>query len=195
MPRLSTKNYNRWWIYINNNGSVIVKKIGSSDSDKTYDVKIDKTNNCISCNCLGFIRHGRCKHIRFYKSFIESVLYPIDKIAEGLLTNFKSIKKKVKYTLLEKPEILEENKYHTLFGSVFTFFPETIGKETTIERAYRWLKANDKEITALILVDTEIKTEKQEKIMHEINLWEAKSFIAFTNPQSQLIPDDLGVEK
>lgn len=160
------------WGCIRINSDVEIKKISSTSDDSIYNVIIDKKNNYVSCNCPGFLSHGRCKHIRYYKEYIRDKLYPDEKIALGLIENFKTIKSKVKHVLLEKPELLEENQYSKIFGTVFAYFPDTIGKETTIERTYRWLKRHDQEVLKFVPIDTEIKSEKQEAVMHQIHNWD-----------------------
>ena len=167
---------------------MVVKRIESSEtSGLVYNVTIDKKNNYVSCNCKGFLNHGRCKHIRFYKDFIKIILYSSPIIAENLINNFKSVKEKVKYVLLEKQELLEERNYHKLFGTVIAYFPDIFNQETTIGRTFRWLKCNDPEIIPLVPIDTEVKSIKQEQVMHDIDQWEPNNVTSFAEKQTMLI--------
>ena len=101
------------------------------------------------------------------------------------------IREKVKEILLDYPEILEENNYELLWKQTITTFPEMNNKKTSIERVYRDLKRNDPDIEKLVPMDTEIKAEKQEEIMHSImnpGNWSGDNIVDFNNGQRSLLP-------
>lgn len=183
---------------IDTTGSVIIRTIDSTtDPNKRYTVTIDKIHNYVSCTCTGFLAHGRCKHIKFYFDLIEKTLYPNIK-PSSTIQNLKFVKNKVKQVLLKHPEILETNNYEILFFLTGKMFPEIQDKKTTIERMYRDLKKFDEDIIPLIPVDTQIKSEKEEQIMHQVMTdptWKPSTFKSISSDQSLLFNDGEGVEK
>ena len=168
-----------------------MKQIHSAETNKIYNVTIDKKHNHVSCTCLGYQNHRRCKHIKFYKDYIERVMYSSPSLIINMIKNFKYIKGKVKYVLLEKPELLEvepkKENYEELFETVGNYFPEIKDKKTTIERTFRWLKSNDPEIIPLVPIEMQIKSEKQEQVMHDIDQWESSNVTSFAEKQTMLI--------
>lgn len=104
-------------------------------------------------------------------------------------------REKIKNILLEHPQILEENNYEKLWEQTITEHPEMQNRKTSIERVYRDLKHNDQDIQKLIPIPIEIKTEKQEQIMHSImdpNNWKGDDVVDFSNGQRSLLPYEEG---
>ena len=46
----------------------------TSMPDKLYTITIDRDLKIVKCDCIGFAFWGRCKHVKFYKRLIQSLL-------------------------------------------------------------------------------------------------------------------------
>jgi len=49
--------------------------MSTSDFLKTYTIKVDDIENSVTCDCKSGRIRGYCKHIKFYKSLIKSLLH------------------------------------------------------------------------------------------------------------------------
>jgi len=45
-----------------------------------YDIIVETVTNFVGCNCIGFRTRGRCKHIRFYKKLIKSLMHETPRV-------------------------------------------------------------------------------------------------------------------
>jgi len=47
----------------------------TTEIDQWHTISIQTDIKKVSCDCRGFITHGRCKHIKFYKSLINALIH------------------------------------------------------------------------------------------------------------------------
>lgn len=158
-----------------------MKQIAStSQPDVIHNVTIDLKNNYVSCDCSGFICHGRCKHIRFYRETISKLLYSQD-LTPKIINSFKKCKEIVREAVDENPELHDYKKLVKALDWT-GYSPETI------TRCYRKLKEQDE-------IDepehTSIKREHAEHVMHDINRWDSGFRpIGIRNGQTALIEEN-----
>ena len=110
-----------------------------------------------------------------------------------MIKNFKTIKSKVRDVLKDYPEIIGQ-PYENIWKKIGQRYPELKAKKTTTERCYRKLKSDaqkglDEDIE--IPIDVELRTRKQEEIMHDIHHWDGMSS-DFDSNQKTLMD---GIEK
>jgi len=141
---------------------------------------MDIKNKHVHCTCESFHYNELknqpfCKHTKEYRELIYKTLYGSDiKIMQGMIRSFKTVKSKVRDVLKDYPELIGEN-YEHIFSKTIERYPELKGKKTTIERAYRKLVQDAKDGSKediMIPVDVELRTRKQESVMHDINHWD-----------------------
>jgi hypothetical protein len=51
-----------------------LKLCSTTDAKSSYTIEVNKYKKTVTCNCSGFQTHGFCKHIKFYRSLINSYL-------------------------------------------------------------------------------------------------------------------------
>ena len=64
---------------------MIIKKLlvaSTSDPGKIYTITIERNPDRVSCDCLGCVTHGYCKHMKIYYRVIQRLLHE----KPGLLT-------------------------------------------------------------------------------------------------------------
>lgn len=92
-----------------------------------------------------------------------------------MIANFKTIKSKVRDVMKDYPELIGK-PYDPIWKKIEERYPELKPHKTTTERCYRKIKADAKkgiEEDIDVPIDIELKTRKQEEIMHNINKWDA----------------------
>jgi len=160
-------------------------------SGVTYNLTINTTENKVTCTCTGFQSHGYCKHTRIYKQLINQKIYG-DRFKTHLKTSFKNCYNFIIELCTLYPETIGDyDQLDTISKSVLDGINHHY-KTETLHRAYRKAVENGEIIEP---THHQIRKEKSETVMHNINQWMPKKFLGFNNPQSQLIPTDTGVEK
>ena len=165
----------------------MIKYVDSRSQTKKHKLEWYISNKRVFCDCLAFGKHGRCGHIQFYNEFTFNLFYG-NGFTEKFINSFKNCKELLEKILSSNPELT--NDYGLLVEAIRKikkYSPETI------TRGYRLLK-RDPESTFYEPEEITIRREKAEHIMHDINQWDAKSFVSFNDNQSVLTPSE-GVEK
>ena len=140
---------------------ITTKTVSSCTSDDKYTVTINQEAKTVHCDCMGFIVHGRCKHILFYKDTVRELLYK--GYQEQVIDSFKNCRELI-LKLIEKNPLLMYS-YNEL---VYAVHKHRMYSTETITRAYRKLREEGEIIES---VDLEMRHNETEKVMHDINKW------------------------
>lgn len=154
-----------------------------------YNLTIDVDNNRVKCSCTGFQSHGYCKHIRMYKTLINKKIYG-DPFTQKVIQSFNNCYDFVVKLCEQFPECKGDyDELDDVSKAVLDALNKHYGTET-IHRTYR-LAVKNGEI--LEPIQHQIRKEKTETVMHDINKWSKNNFIGFKTNQTSIDGD--GIEK
>ena len=151
-----------------------------------YNLTIDTNSNKVTCTCIGFLTHGYCKHTRIYKPLISKKLYG-DPFIEHFIQSFNNCYDFVINLCDQYPECKGD---YDILDNISKQVLEGIGKHyctETIHRCYRKAVEN-REI--LEPINHQVRKEKTEQVMHDINRWSPTGFVDFKNGQTSLTNGD-----
>ena len=52
-----------------------IKVASSTDPSTVYTIRVERDPDRVSCDCVGCVTHGYCKHLKFYKHAIQRILH------------------------------------------------------------------------------------------------------------------------
>jgi len=153
-----------------------------------YTLTIDTTHNNVKCTCQGFQCHGYCKHTRMYRPLINQKLYG-DPFKQKVITSFNNCYDFIINLCEQYPETkgdynkLDQISKHVMEGLGIHYATETL------HRSYRKAVENGE---ILEPITAQIRKEKTERVMHDINRWSPTSFKNIDSNQTLLVDDGEG---
>ena len=154
-----------------------------------YKLTIDENDRSapVRCTCTGFTTNGYCKHIKFYKQLIAKKLYG-NEFIEKVIKSFKKCYDFVEELCIQYPEVVGD---YDRLDYISAMVLDAMGKHyttETIHRNYRLL-VNNSNGKIKETDQVQIRKEKTEEVMHNINKW-APSPSDFSFNQKILFGDE-----
>lgn len=185
----------------NENGIISLPVASKSRLGLIHTLTINKKTKHVHCSCESYHynilkNNPYCKHTKEYRDLIYKTLYGNDtEIIKSIIKSFKTIKSKVRDIIKDFPELIGQ-PYKKIWGKIEERYPELKSRKTTTERCYRKLISDAKlgfEPDIEIPIDVELRTKKEESVMHDINNWDQPwnaDVVDFRNHQSSIVKEE-----